>query len=185
MRTSRRIPRSAMVRAGISGSGIAPAALRISSTGVTRAPRGTSGGGAASQPACTQTARAAVPPAPPPASGRLPCGFRYDQRGVVEDVPDIPLPLRAKLVRFWAHAHCGRVAGHRVALEKLGGERPQGCKRALHAAMTFVGAVAEAKSPVGGVVTVVCRLLHRLGRDGRDLPVCGGGERLPLRELKA
>src|ERR1700730_2880173 len=91
---------------------------------------------------------------------RSPGTFRDDQCRVAENAADIRIPRGAECLRIGADSRAGHVAGHVVALEELCGERPELRKRALHAPVALVGAISEAKRPVGGMVAVVLGLLH-------------------------
>ena len=182
MRTSRRMPRSAMVSAGISGSGIAPATRRISSIAFTTSPRGTTDEGAASRPPCTQTARYAVLGARPSVAR---CSPGRPESRPPSTRMDVAVPLRMQ--RFADPAQCrarGCVARHVIALEEFEGVRPEVGERRLHARVALGGAITEAKRPVGGVIAVVRRFLHGL-RAAIAATCCVGRrrQRLPVREL--
>ena len=162
--TSRRMPRSAMVTTGSSGSGTSAAIFQAAraSVSVTTSPPGASGAGAASRRAGSPSCSVCRPCRPPPTAGAT-CGTRQRRLG--------ERPPRSRSSTAARSAAGRRRPGATSAVDRARTARRRSGHTASSAACIrrcdSVGAVAEPQRPVPGVVEVVGDLLDRLAGDAR------------------
>ena len=180
--TERRMPRSAMVTTGTSGSGMLPTAAS-SSTGavrvvVTTSPPGATEPGAASRRAGTPSAPSGRPAARrASASGSR----RQGQRRLLDHRRDTRHDRVVERRRQHADARLGRGHRHGVVVEQLCEIRQYGLEGCLHPFVRLIGPVAQPHHPLVCVVVVVGHLFGRLlGHRPKGLVGRVGGRRIEL-----